>query len=277
MGFVFDGPPATEGDLVLVTSIFFGVSLLLACHMFKWTSVVSFITMSSVALLQGRMAYKTGPYGAAGAAGWDWNMVPQQWCVFVLLLMCNVVATMSSVPAVGALVKRLLDPSLQPWSVGALAERQEEAGAPIPSLTVLLPCYMPNEQGLVEETIEHILTKLRYPRSFTLVVCYNTPHALPIEAKLAEMDGQAYDGAGGDGTLNTLRIHKVHGSTSKSHNLNAALEAVRRDGDPTPRRADPTCVLRAACCLGSGDSRAPRRPIHLPHSPSPPLPPGPAR
>lgn len=261
---LFDGPPATEGDLLLVASVFFGISLLLACHMFKWTSVVSFVTMCTVALLQGRMAYVTGPYGAANGPGWDWNMVPQQWCVFVLLLMCNVVATLSSVPAVGSLVKRLLDPSLQPWSEGALQERQEEAGLPIPSLTVLLPCYMPNEQGLVEETIEHILTKLRYPRSFTLVVCYNTPHALPIEARLAEMDGAAYDGASGDGTLNTLRIRKVVGSTSKSHNLNAALEDVTTDNvviydadhhpDPTSLEVLTSFMLAHGCGCVQGST-----------------------
>ena len=163
------------------------------------------------------------------------------------------------------MVKRLCDPSLQPWSEDALAERDVDGSivrgrdASVPSLTILLPCYMPNEQDLVEETIDHILTKLRYPRSFTLVVCYNTPRPLPIEETLAEMDGSAREGACA-GTLNTLKVLKVTESTSKAHNLNAALSDVETDNvaiydadtTPTrePRSSRRTCS-RTAACAGS--------------------------
>ena len=104
---------------------------------------------------------------------------------------------------------------------------------PIPSLTVLLPCYIPNEQDIVEETIEHLLTKLRYTRSFTLVVCYNTPHPLPIEEKLAAMEGQRWQGACGG--LNTLRVLNVRDSTttkSVTKHFHCGARAARQHQDP---------------------------------------------
>ena len=191
---IIPGDPATQGDVMLLFIGMCFLFLIFACHMFSWPSIASFITMCVVALGQIRVAFWYGPYNVEWAPAWDWHMDYTQWCLFVPLLLCNFAATVGSVPAAGALVKRLCDPSLQPWSEDALRDDEEAPfrnETPIPSLTVLLPCYMPNEQALVEETVEHILTRLRYPRSFTLVVCYNTPRPLPIEEKLARMDGSS--------------------------------------------------------------------------------------
>ena len=54
-----------------------------------------------------------------------------------------------------------------------------------------MPCYLPNEQYILMETVEHIMQKLEYPAAFTLVLCYNTPTPLPCEAELQALDGRS--------------------------------------------------------------------------------------
>ena len=56
-------------------------------------------------------------------------------------------------------------------------------------VTVLVPCYLPNEQAIILGTVEHILKRLQYPGPFTVIVCYNTPRPLPLEADLLALDG----------------------------------------------------------------------------------------
>ena len=89
-----------------------------------------------------------------------------------------------------------------------------------PSLTVVIPCYLPNEERIIFETIDHILRNLDYPIAFTVMVVYNTPKPLEIEITLAAMDGQESEGG------NTLRVLHVKDSRSKGENLNAALKVV---------------------------------------------------
>ena len=90
-------------------------------------------------------------------------------------------------------------------------------------LTVLLPCYLPNESEIMDDTIQHIMHELEYTFPFTLVLCYNTPKPMPKEEELAWRDGTIYP--------NGRRLHvlKVDGSTSKAENLNAALEHVETE------------------------------------------------
>ena len=38
-----------------------------------------------------------------------------------------------------------------------------------------MPCYLPNEQGIIASTVEHILTKVVHEGPLTLYVVYNTP------------------------------------------------------------------------------------------------------
>ena len=55
-------------------------------------------------------------------------------------------------------------------------------------VTVLLPCYLPNEQGILRETVAHILEKIEYPATLELILCYNTPTPmLEVEEELAAM------------------------------------------------------------------------------------------
>jgi cellulose synthase/poly-beta-1,6-N-acetylglucosamine synthase-like glycosyltransferase len=166
--------------------------------------------------------------------------------IFVLLLMLSVV---------GGFFMRLRSPA---WWLSRMWADPSSAGTPFAAtqrdalgntpLTVLLPCYLPNEQTLLDTTISHLLEKLEYSYPFQLIICYNTPHPLEYEAKLATRDGTTH--ASG----RTIRVLKVEGSTSKAQNLNAALELVETeqlviyDADHHP---DPHSLLIASAHMQS--------------------------
>ena len=42
-------------------------------------------------------------------------------------------------------------------------------------VAVVVPCYLPNEQGIIVSTIDHILTRLAHEGPLTLYIVYNTP------------------------------------------------------------------------------------------------------
>ena len=61
---IIPGAPATEGDLALFFLMFCGISLLFACHMFPWASVLAFLTMLCVAVGQIELHAKNDGAGA---------------------------------------------------------------------------------------------------------------------------------------------------------------------------------------------------------------------
>ena len=99
------------------------------------------------------------------------------------------------------------------------------ATAPIdgkwPHIAVLVPCYMPNEEKIIDETLEAIAGNTQYAGQMDIILPYNTPHTCEIEAKLAktsELHGHNFSAI------------NVPGSTSKAHNLVYALEHLLADG-----------------------------------------------
>ena len=84
-----------------------------------------------------------------------------------------------------------------------------------PSATALVAAYLPNEAATVVETVEAFL-RVDYPGDLQVVLAYNTPVDLPVEAVLARI-------AERDPRLVLLR---VPGSTSKAQNVNAAMAVV---------------------------------------------------
>ena len=112
-------------------------------------------------------------------------------------------------------------------------------------IAVIVPCYLPNEQTIIEGTIEHILTKLEWPGPVTLHVAYNTPAPLPFEETLRALNGREY------APRRVLRVTRIEGSTSKAENLNAALEYVETenvviyDADHHPDRESLTIATAA--------------------------------
>lgn len=100
------------------------------------------------------------------------------------------------------------------------------------SVSILLPCYLPNERFIIMETIEHLLNELEYESSaptaeeeplVTVFCAYNAPPSWrhPIEDQLASMNGMRL------GKYSRLfRAVRVEGSTSKSANLNCIMEEI---------------------------------------------------
>lgn len=89
-----------------------------------------------------------------------------------------------------------------------------EDGAPPPA-SAIIAAYLPNEAETVVETVEAFLRQ-DYP-DLQIVLAYNTPRSLPVEAELREI-------AARDPRFEPLR---VEGSASKAQNVNAALARVR--------------------------------------------------
>jgi len=89
-----------------------------------------------------------------------------------------------------------------------------------PPVSVVVACYLPNEQAIIESTIEHILFKLQWDSRLTLHIVYNTPSALPFEQALHAMESRQY------APNRSLRVTRVDGSTSKAENLNYVLPQI---------------------------------------------------
>jgi len=85
-------------------------------------------------------------------------------------------------------------------------------GATLPPITAIIPAYLPNEESIILETVEQHL-RVAGP-DLQLIVAYNTPRQLPIEADLAAFATREP----------RLKILKVGHSTSKAENINAAID-----------------------------------------------------
>jgi cellulose synthase/poly-beta-1,6-N-acetylglucosamine synthase-like glycosyltransferase len=83
---------------------------------------------------------------------------------------------------------------------------------PMPKTTAIVPAYLPNEAPIILETIAHHLDN--GPADLQLIVAYNTPTPMPIEAEL-------FDIAARDPRVVVVRVEESH---SKAENVNAALD-----------------------------------------------------
>jgi hypothetical protein len=87
--------------------------------------------------------------------------------------------------------------------------------SPVPKTTFIVSAYLPNELGVIENTILNILERVQRPEAgIELVLAYNTPHMEGIEPRLREL---AYKWP-------ELILANAYGSKSKSENLNHAFE-----------------------------------------------------
>lgn len=132
----------------------------------------------------------------------------------------------------------------------SLYEGASAYGSPLqhqtPRVSIVVVAYLPNEQGIILETLQHILTQVRWPSArLEVILAYNTPTALPVEADLHMLARQYVP----------LKLLRVENSTSKAQNLNAALEMVSGemtcifDADHHP---SPDCLERAWRWLSQG-------------------------
>ena len=86
------------------------------------------------------------------------------------------------------------------------------------AVAVVVPCYLPNEQGIIESTIEHILTQLVHEGPLTLHLVYNTPPGYARQEKRLHALMERSFAAG-----RSLRVIRAAGSTSKADNLNLVV------------------------------------------------------
>jgi len=147
---------------------------------------------------------------------------------FWMLAFANVFVVLLVVSVVGGFITRLFDPAASlartlrdPRAHMLAGMHREVLGKP--SLTVLLPCYLPNEQTILMDTINHLIEQLEYGYPFRLIVCYNTPKPMEFEQDLRALDGHVYPSG------RSVMILKVEGSTSKAQNLNNALDFVETE------------------------------------------------
>ena len=134
------------------------------------------------------------------------------------------------------------------WTEGLLAlhpkhppSLPEDAYVPA---TAIIAAYLPNEAATIVKTIR-AFQRIDYPAGLQIVLAYNTPRPMPVEAKLRKLARE-------DRRFKALW---VEGSESKAQNVNAALsEATGEfigifDADHHP---DPHCFRRAWRWLASG-------------------------
>ena len=100
-------------------------------------------------------------------------------------------------------------------------------GQPLPRCSFIVAAYLPNEQSIILETLDHLLNRVHQPEAgLEVILAYNTPVALPMEHTLTRL-ARKYP---------NFRPYRVEGSHSKAENINAALTIVT---------GDITCILDA--------------------------------
>jgi cellulose synthase/poly-beta-1,6-N-acetylglucosamine synthase-like glycosyltransferase len=145
-------------------------------------------------------------------------------------------------------VAALLVTAVSIWVEGFLALAPElppeRIGAPYPAASAVIAAYLPNEAATVVETVEAFL-RVDYPGPLQVVLAYNTPQDLPVEAALHRL-AQEHP---------RFLPLRVEASTSKAQNLNAALAHVTGefvgvfDADHLP---EPDAFRRAWRWLSNG-------------------------
>lgn len=134
------------------------------------------------------------------------------------------------------------------WLEGMLALRPmhppDDPAKPYPPASAIIAAYLPNEAPIIEATIEAFL-RVQYPAALQVILAYNTPNDMAIEARLQEI-------AAAHPNFIPMRIQ---GSTSKAQNVNAALPYATGeftavfDADHQP---DANCFRRAWRWLSHG-------------------------
>ena len=158
---------------------------------------------------------------------------------FWMLVAANIFVVLLLVSVIGGLVSHLTDPMPR-------VLREQRAKLAQRPITVLLPCYLPNEHEIMWSTINHMVEQLEYEYPFRIICCYNTPKPMQIEEELEKLDGTVYPNG------RSLQVLKVSDSLSKAENLNAALKLVTTehvviyDADHHP---DPDSLLVAMASM----------------------------
>lgn len=97
-----------------------------------------------------------------------------------------------------------------------LPELPDPEERPAPAATAIIAAYLPSEAHVVMETLDAFLGQ-DYPGELQVILAYNTPEPMAIEDQLLRRSLRDP----------RLQLLKVHDSTSKAQNVNAALLLAR--------------------------------------------------
>ncbi|GGC67603.1 response regulator [Hoyosella rhizosphaerae] len=126
------------------------------------------------------------------------------------------------VPAMYILVVvALLGTAIFIWIEGLLAMREEDPppwDGPYPPAAAIIAAFLPNEAATIVDTV-HAFLRVDYPGDLEVVLAYNTPAELPVEAALRELARENP----------RLTLLNVPDSTSKAQNVNFAVSRTRSD------------------------------------------------
>ncbi|MFT4264168.1 MAG: glycosyltransferase family 2 protein [Nocardioides sp.] len=89
---------------------------------------------------------------------------------------------------------------------------EADPDTPAPPATAVIAAYLPNEADTIVETVHSFLAQ-DYEPGLQVLLAYNTPVELPVQAELAEL-AERHE---------RLTVLEVPDSTSKAQNVNAAL------------------------------------------------------
>lgn len=130
--------------------------------------------------------------------------------------------------------------------LGVSGARLSGSSREMPRCTFIVPAFLPNEQNIIIETLEHLLTRVQRPaKGLEVILAYNTPVSLPVEKDLRRLASRHP----------ALQLLHVQGSESKAQNLNSAIELASGevigilDADHHPA---PDCLERAWRWLDQG-------------------------
>jgi len=119
--------------------------------------------------------------------------------IVYLVLVAMLFVTASLIWVEGVLSLERINPPAEPHS-------------PYPAASAIIAAYLPNEAATIIETVECFL-KQDYPGSLQVILAYNTPRDLAIEAELRAISAR-------DPRFVLVRVKDSH---SKAQNVNAAL------------------------------------------------------
>jgi len=136
------------------------------------------------------------------------------WFYFANISMLAVIATVYVVPACVVFLRRRVKNRCLLKDVRKAVQKH-----PNVAITGIMPCYLPNEQDIMEETAMHILEHVASPGDFKLHIVYNTPTPMPdVEAHLKALEGEHFG--------RQLKVSRCDQSRSKAENLNFAIPLV---------------------------------------------------
>jgi cellulose synthase/poly-beta-1,6-N-acetylglucosamine synthase-like glycosyltransferase len=144
------------------------------------------------------------------------------WCVYNG---CIIVMLGLQAMAISAILKHFF---LVMRRVIANGHRQE-ASIEDP-VAVVVPCYLPNEARIIEQTLLHILNETTHVANLDVYIVYNTPYDVPdFEQILHGLASRTMDPLSvWSKSGRRLFVHRLNESKSKADNLNYVIKRIQQ-------------------------------------------------